>query len=158
MWILCDIGNVIMGFSKSLVYDSWFDKSHTQFPSSQYSLSTVLYKWGHATSMKGSFGCSNNIDGLCRKWPKNGFQNNSIMVSFICSLLLNIERSPTSYIHIKKTRKTFFTVVNPCCVNLKLFKNFAADFQANPTDISYKIFEQFQIHTTWVDNSHKTWK
>ena len=29
----------------------------------------------------------------------------------------------------------FVKVVNPCCMNLKLFKNFAADFQANNTDI-----------------------
>ena len=40
----------------------------------------------------------------------------------------------------------FVRVVNPCCVNLKLF-------QANPTDISCKISEQFQVHTTWVHNS-----
>ena len=93
MWVWVFPNHSCQKLVKSLVYDSWFDKSHTQFPSSQYSLITVLYKWGHATSMKGSFGCSNNIDGLCRKWPKNGFQNNSIMVSFICSLLLNIEWS-----------------------------------------------------------------
>ena len=118
MWVWGFPNHSCQKLVKSLVFDSWFDKifwhlwfgkSHTHISSSQYSLITVFYKWGHATSMKGSFGCSNNIDGLCRKWPKNGFQNNSIMVSFICSLLLNIERGPTSYIHIKKTRKTFFT-------------------------------------------------
>ena len=33
--------------------------------------------------------------------------------------------------------------LNPHCVNLKLFKNFAADFQANPTDI--QCWHQLQI-------------
>ena len=42
----------------------------------------------------------------------------------------------------------FVRIVNPCCVNLKLFKNFAADFQANPTDISCKIFEHMGSHFT----------
>ena len=39
-----------------------------------------------------------------------------------------------------------------------VLKNFAADFQANSTDIRCKIFEQFQVHTTWVHNSYKTRK
>ena len=34
----CEIGNVSMGFSKSLVFDSWFGKHHTHISSSQYSL------------------------------------------------------------------------------------------------------------------------
>ena len=46
----------------------------------------------------------------------------------------------------------------PICEPEIVLKTFAADFQANPTDISCKIFEQFQVHTTWVHNSHKTRK
>ena len=30
--------------------------------------------------------------------------------------------------------------------------------QAKPTDISCKVFKQFQVHTTWVHNSYKTQK
>ena len=37
----CEIGNVSMEFSKSLVFDSWFGKHHTHISSSQYSLNTI---------------------------------------------------------------------------------------------------------------------
>ena len=46
----------------------------------------------------------------------------------------------------------------PICEPEIVQKTFAADFQANPTDISCKMFEQFQVHTTWVHNSYKTRK
>ena len=46
----------------------------------------------------------------------------------------------------------------PMLCEPEIVQNFAADFQANPTDISCKIFEQFQVHTTWVHNSYKTRK
>ena len=45
----------------------------------------------------------------------------------------------------------FVRVVNPCCGNLKLFKNFGAD----GSGVSLK---QFQVPTTWVHNSYKTRK
>ena len=46
----------------------------------------------------------------------------------------------------------------PICKPEIVLKNIAVDFQANPTDISCKFFEQFQVHTTWVHNSYKTRK
>ena len=49
-------------------------------------------------------------------------------------------------------------ICEPNCEPEIVLKTFAADFQANPTDISCKIFEPFQVPTTWVHNSYKTRK
>ena len=46
----------------------------------------------------------------------------------------------------------------PMLCEPEIVQKFAADFQANPTDISWKIFEQFQIHATWAHNFYKTQK
>ena len=69
--------------------------------------------------------------------------------------ILQIFQSDTSVCQIISM---LYKSCEPMLWEPEIVQNFAADFQANPTDISCKVFEQFQVHTMWVHNSYKTRK
>ena len=85
--------------------------------------------------------------------------------SLLVYLQLNKYKTDPYFLQIFQSNTSLCLIISVFCKSCEptlcepeIVQNFAADFQANPTDISCKFIEQYQVHTTWVHNSYETRK